>query len=229
MAPFAQIDHWVFDLDNTLYAAECQLFAQIDARMTAFIERELGLPHKEARKLQKDFYVKYGTTMSGLMHEHDTKPEDFMAYVHDIDLSHVPAAPALDAAIKALPGKKYVYTNGSERHALNVLGALKVTTDFDGIHDIKAGEFQPKPHQPAYERFLSRFDIPAARAAMFEDLAQNLEAPHKLGMTTVLVTSDAPWLADEPAQKRPARSDDDHPPHVHFATNDLTGFLEGAL
>jgi len=105
MNDFTHITDWVFDLDNTLYPAECQLFAQIDARMTEFVERKLNLPHIEARKIQKDFYVQYGTTLSGLMIEYDVAPEEFMDYVHDIDVSGVARCEKLIAQISALPGR----------------------------------------------------------------------------------------------------------------------------
>ncbi|NOX83595.1 MAG: pyrimidine 5'-nucleotidase [Alphaproteobacteria bacterium] len=221
------IDAWVFDLDNTLYDAECQLFAQIDERMTAFIQDRLGLPHMQARKLQKDYYVQYGTTMSGLMREHDVEPQQFLDYVHDIDLTVIKPNPSLAAALADLPGEKYIYTNGSTRHAENVAGALEILHLFDDVYDIKAAQYRPKPDRAPYETFLRQFDLKPGSAVMFEDIAQNLEPPHALGMTTVLVCSDAAWLADEPEEKRPARTGDGGE-HIHYQTNDLTAFLKAA-
>lgn len=229
MADFRHIESWIFDLDNTLYEAECRLFAQIDARMTGFIRERLNLDHERARRLQKQYYVEYGTTMSGLMHEHGVCPESFMEYVHDIDLAPISENPALAEAIETLPGRKFIYTNGSARHAENVAGALGVYHLFDEVFDIKAAGYAPKPHRAPYEKFLSSHDVNPANAVMFEDLAHNLEAPHALGMTTVLVCSDAAWLADEPHDKRPARPDehqDGGPEHVHHVTDDLTAFLK---
>lgn len=220
----SHIDCWVFDLDNTLYAAECRLFDEIDARMTAYIRERLSLPETQARKLQKDYYVQYGTTMSGLMHEHDVEPDHFLDYVHDIDLAPISENKPLANAINALPGRKYIYTNGSVRHAENVAGALGLFHLFDDVFDIKAAAYTPKPHKAPYEAFLSQYSIAPERAAMFEDLTQNLETPYELGMTTVLVCSDAAWLADEPHEKRPARIGE-RGGHVHYATDDLTDFL----
>ena len=224
MADLTHVEDWVFDLDNTLYAAECQLFSQIDERMTAFIRERLQLEHDVARKLQKDYYVKYGTTMSGLMTEHDMCPDEFLEFVHDIDLAPIAENKELARILAALPGRKFIYTNGSVRHAENVAGALGILHVFDEIFDIKAADYTPKPKREPYERFLRRHNIEPTRAIMFEDLAQNLEAPHALGMTTVLVCSDAAWLADEPHDKRPARPGETAP-HVHFETNDITAFL----
>lgn len=225
---FTHIESWVFDLDNTLYEAECQLFTQIDARMTAFIRERFSIDHDEARKLQKSYYVEYGTTMSGLMSQHDVCPEEFMEFVHDIDLAAITENPALSKTLAALPGRKFIYTNGSVKHAENVAGALGILQHFTEVFDIKAAGYMPKPHRAPYETFLNTHAINPAKAVMFEDLMQNLEAPHALGMTTVLVHSDAAWLADEPHDKRPARPGDDAP-HIHYATDDLTAFLQAAL
>lgn len=222
------VDAWVFDLDNTLYAAECALFSQIDARMTAYICKRLNLSHEAARRLQKDYYVRYGTTMSGLMNEHDVEPDHFLDYVHDIDLAPIRPHPALADAIEALPGRKFIYTNGSARHAENVAGALGLFHLFDDVFDIRAAQYEPKPRRAPCEAFLRHYDIAPERAAMFEDLVQNLETPHALGMTTVLVCSDAAWLADEPHEKRPARPGDGGD-HIHYVTGDLAAFLSGAI
>ena len=227
MADLHHIDSWVFDLDNTLYGAECRLFDEIDARMTAFIQDRLSMDHDVARKLQKDYYVQYGTTMSGLMHEHGVAPDHFLDYVHDIDLSPISENAPLATALEALPGRKFIYTNGSVRHAENVAGALGVFHLFDGVFDIKAAGYTPKPHRAPYEAFIAEYDIDPARAIMFEDLAQNLEIPFEMGMRTVLVCSDAAWLADEPHNKRPARTGDSGT-HIHYSTNDITVFLQNA-
>lgn len=228
MADLRHVESWVFDLDNTLYPAGCRLFSQIDARMTDFIRRTTGAEHAEARRLQKHYYVKYGTTLSGMMAEHKISPDEFLSYVHDIDFSVVPADPALRAAVETLPGRRYVFTNGSVAHAERVLGRIGIDGLFDDIFDIRAADWTPKPHRVTYERFLAATKVRADEAAMFEDLPHNLEAAHALGMTTVLVASDAAWFADEPAEKRPARPGDRAPEHVHHMTDDLATFLRGA-
>ena len=177
-----EIDHWVFDLDNTLYPAGCHLFKQIDQKMTSFIERTVGLAAPDARALQKQYYTQYGTTLNGLMHEHSIKADDFLHYVHDIDVSVVPPNPVLAETIARLPGKRHIFTNGSVQHAENVLGQIGLDGLFDDIFDIAAAEFTPKPHRETYERFLTTCGVRPGKAAMFEDLAQNLEAAHALGM-----------------------------------------------
>jgi putative hydrolase of the HAD superfamily len=223
-ADFRHVESWVFDLDNTLYPADCNLFDQIDRRMASFIEARLGIDRPAARRLQKEFYVRYGTTLAGLMREHLVRPEEFLDYVHDIDLSVVPANDELAARLKALPGRKFIFTNGSTAHAERVLARLGIIEPFDAIFDIRSAEFLPKPHRKTYERFLGSHDVAAQSAAMFEDIAHNLQSAHALGMTTVLVASEAAWIADEPEDKRPARPLDRHD-HVHHVTDDLTDFL----
>jgi len=225
MAELSHVESWVFDLDNTLYPAECHLFSQIDARMTAFIRLALGVDYEEARRLQKHYYARYGTTLAGLMTEHGTPPDEFLAYVHDIDHSVVMENAALRSAVAALPGRRYIFTNGSEAHAEKVLARLGLSGLFDDVFDIRAAEWTPKPHRRTYERFLAAHRVAPAEAAMFEDLAHNLEAAHELGMTTVLVRQDAAWFEDEPAEKRPARPGDALPAHVHHVTDDLASFL----
>jgi putative hydrolase of the HAD superfamily len=218
---FRRRNIWVFDLDNTLYSADNNVFAQVDQRMGQFISELLEVPFAEARRIQKQYYYKYGTTLSGLMHEHKLHPDRFLDYVHDIDLSHLVAAPDLGRAIEALPGRKFVFTNGSMGHAERVTEKLGLAPLFDGLFDIKAAGYVPKPKQEAYEAFLKSFNAPAADAAMFEDLPHNLEAPHALGMVTVLVRTT---YDDHPCHKD-VDSWDRLPNHVHHFTEDLTHFL----
>ena len=167
---------WVFDLDNTLYPAECNLFAQVDHRMGEFIARFLGVPYAYARHLQKSYYRQFGTTLSGLMLVHKMDPKPFLDYVHDIDLSVVDAHPDLAAAIEKLPGRKLIYTNGSRRHAERVAGKLGVLHLFEDIFDIVASEYVPKPQAGPYKKFLALHGVDPEKAAMFEDMPHNLAA-----------------------------------------------------
>jgi len=219
---FTKTRAWIFDLDNTLYPAECNLFAQVDQRMGEFISNYLEIPFDEARYLQKTYYRKFGTTLSGLMQVHGLKPDAFLDYVHDIDVSMVPRSPELATAIRTLPGKKYIFTNGSRSHAENVAGQLGVLDEFDGVFDIGAAEYIPKPDAEAYNRFLKAHDVDATQASMFEDMPHNLEAPHALGMTTVLVHSsyfDHPIQHEITSWKQP-------PVHIHHMTENLNTFLD---
>ncbi len=216
---------WVFDLDNTLYPSETNLFAQVDQRMTAFIASLLELPANDARKVQKEYYAQYGTTLFGLMKRHHVDPEHFLDYVHDIDFAALNPCDVLRGRIATLPGKKYVFTNGSRDYAERVLEARGLSDLFDGLFDISAAELTPKPHREAYDRFLSAFQIAPSTATMFEDIPRNLEMPYAMGMTTVLVRTAMDW-SHEPAGARPAGTDDAYD-HVHYCTSDLAEFLGG--
>jgi len=221
---FARTQTWVFDLDNTLYPADCNLFTQVDQKMGEFIARYLGVPFEYARHLQKTYYRQFGTTLSGLMQVHRMEPKAFLDYVHDIDLSVVAEHPELAAAIDSLPGRKLIFTNGSRGHAERVAGKLGLLHLFDGIFDIADAGFVPKPVASCYDHFLRTHGVDAQSAAMFEDMPHNLEAPHALGMTTVLVRSEFNY--DHPVQKA-IRSWVEPPAHVHHMTYDLAGFLGG--
>jgi putative hydrolase of the HAD superfamily len=220
---FERTQVWIFDLDNTLYPADCKLFAQVDIKMGEFISRLLGVPFEYARHLQKTYYRQFGTTLNGLMHVHRMDPKPFLDYVHDLDLSVVREHPELAAAIDRLPGRKLIFTNGSRAHAERVAGKLGVLQCFEGIFDICDANYVPKPTASCYDHFCRAHSVEAFAAAMFEDIPHNLEAPHALGMTTVLVRSDA--NDDHPTQKQ-IRAWIEPPEHVHHVTFDLAGFLE---
>ena len=213
----SHIGHWVFDLDNTIYPAECNLFAQVDVRIGQFIAEALGLPHDEARRLQKGFFRRYGTTMKGLMQEYGIDPHRFLDYVHDIDYSPLPPSAALAAALDRLDGPKYIFTNGSVKHAEAVLDRLGVAAQFVDIFDIAAAGFDPKPLDPFYDLFLERHAMDPAAAVLIEDIAINLKPAHDRGMTTVHVRTASEWAMND-------RDAD----YIHHTTDDLLAFLQAA-
>lgn len=214
----SHVEHWVFDLDNTLYPAECNLFAQVDVRIGDYICRTLDIPYDEARRIQKGFFRTYGTTMRGLMTEYGVDPDDFLDYVHDIDHAPVPHSPALDRALESLPGVKYIFTNGSVAHAEKVMDRLGVAHHFDAIFDIAAADYQPKPADHFYDRFLERHAVEPSRAVLVEDLAVNLKPAHERGMTTVHVITDHAYAMEGHDQ-----------PFIHHRTDDLVAWLEAVV
>jgi putative hydrolase of the HAD superfamily len=216
---------WIFDLDNTLYPADCNLFAQIDQKMGEFVARLLGCSFQQARHLQKTYYRQFGTTLNGLMIVHKIDPKPFLDYVHDIDLAPVKAHPELAAAIDQLPGRKLIYTNGSRGHAERVAEKLGVLHLIEDICDIESSAYTPKPERSAYDAMLKAHNVDPAVSAMFEDMPHNLEAPHALGMTTCLVHSS---YIDHPIQLQ-VRQWTEPPEHVHHMTEDLQGFLEAVV
>ena len=211
------LDHvevWLFDLDNTLYPATCRLFDQIDVRMGAFIGDLFGCDAVEARRVQKDMFHRHGTTMRGLMTEHGLDPAEFLAFVHDIDYAPVPAMPGLDAALDGLGGRKIIFTNGTVVHAEQVLERLGVGHHFEATFDIVAASYAPKPDPAPYRQLVDDHDIDPRRAALVEDIAQNLKPAHDMGMATIWVRNDSEFSHHG--------ADGDH---IHHTTDDLEGWL----
>jgi putative hydrolase of the HAD superfamily len=223
---FPHVTTWVFDLDNTLYPAECNLFAEVDQRMGSFIAKYLGVPFPYARHLQKAYYRQFGTTLAGMMRVHNMEPKAFLDYVHEIDLTPVAENPALAAQLKSLPGKKMIFTAGSRRHAERVAGKLGILDQFETIMDIVDTKYVPKSEAEAYDTFIATHAIDPKRTVMFEDMPHNLEPAHALGMSTVLVHSAA--IYDSPVQKK-IRAWTERPAYVHHMTDDLTAFLQRAV
>ncbi len=220
---FTHIDTWVFDLDNTLYPHHVNLWQQVDAKIGEFVGAWLKVSPTEARKIQKDYYRRYGTTMRGMMTEHGVRADDYLAYVHKIDHSPLEPNPAMGDAIARLKGRKLILTNGSTDHVDAVLARLGLGSHFDAVFDIIAAGLEPKPAPQTYRKFLNLHDVDPTRSAMFEDLARNLVVPHQLGMTTVLVVPDGSKeivREDWELEGRDAL-------HVDYVTDDLTGFLQG--
>src|SRR3954463_13715893 len=219
---FTHVDTWVFDLDNTLYPHHVNLWQQVDARIGEFVASFLNVSAEEARRIQKDYYHRYGTSMRGMMTEHGVHADDYLAYVHRIDHSPLQPNPAMGAAIAKLPGRKLVLTNGSTEHAGKVLERLGIGTHFEAVFDIIAAELEPKPAPQTYRKFLDLHGVDPNTSAMFEDLARNLVIPHQLGMTTVLVVPDGTKNVVREDWELEGRDAD----HVDHVTDNLTGFLQ---
>ncbi|PZU84128.1 MAG: pyrimidine 5'-nucleotidase [Shinella sp.] len=222
-ADFAHVRDWVFDLDNTLYPHHIDLFAQIDRNMTAYVSELLQMDPAEAKILQKQYYHDHGTTLAGLMTHHGVDPNDFLARAHAIDYSALLPDEALGEAIKALPGRKFIFTNGTVAHAEAAARALGILDNFDDIFDIVAAEYQPKPAGSTYDKFMSLNRVDTKKAAMFEDLPRNLMVPKALGMKTVLLV---PRNLETIVLESWERAENTEPDNIDFVTDDLTGFLE---
>jgi putative hydrolase of the HAD superfamily len=222
---FDHVSEWVFDLDNTLYPQHSNLFDQIDKRMTTYVARLMNLERDEARIIQKDFYHRHGTTLRGLMLEQQIDTDEFLEFVHDIDHSPIEPNPALAQAIKALPGRKLIYTNGSRKHAEAVADRLGISEHFEDIFDIVAADLEPKPSAVPYEKFFAVMGVDPTRAAMFEDLPKNLRVPKNEGMVTTLLV---PQGTREVFHEEWELEKQDGDP-VDFVTDDLTAFLQEIL
>jgi len=205
---FSHVQYWVFDLDNTLYPPSARLFDQIEVKMTKYVMDALNVEKSEADHLRKHYWRQYGTTLAGLMREHQVDPGPYLTEVHEIDLSHLEKDAQLAAHIDALPGRKIVYTNGTAPYAERVLEARGIRNPFDAVYGVEHAEFLPKPERQAFEIVFAKDGVTASEAAMFEDDHRNLQAPHDLGMKTVHVAEE-PIPAD----------------HIQHYTDDLSDFL----
>ena len=207
-ANFSHVKHWVFDLDNTLYPPSARLFDQIEVRMTDWVMASLNIDRPEADRLRRHYWATHGTTLAGLMREHQIDPAPYLTDVHDINFDALIPDPTLATHIRALPGRRIVYTNGSAPYAQQVIKARGLDSVFDAVYGVENAGFHPKPDRAAFETIFALDGLNPATAAMFEDDTRNLAAPHAMGMQTVLV-------APEPA---PAA-------YIHHHTDDLTAFL----
>ncbi len=218
--PLHEIETWIFDLDNTLYPSRCNLFAEAEARMADFIVHELGLAltHEAAHALRRRFFLDHGTTLRGLMLEHGIEPKRFLDYVHEIDLSPVPADPDLVQAIADLPGRKLIFTNGTADYAERVIARIGLTGHFLAIHDIIACDYLPKPDPSGYAALITRHGVAPETALMVEDMARNLVPAAALGMTTAWVKTEKDWAREGAG-----------PEHIHHEIGALTPWLRAAL
>ncbi len=217
LARLAPIRNWIFDLDNTLYPASARLFDKIDERMGLFVAGLLGVDRAEAHRIQKSYFHAHGTTLAGLMVEHDVDPHEFLNFVHDIEMDVLAHNAPLAAAIARLPGRRIVFTNGDAPYAARVLARLGLAEAFDGMHDVHAMGLVPKPHPAAYQGLLESFAIDPRTSLFAEDMARNLKPAKDLGMTTL-------WV-DNGSEQGPDAARD----HIDFVTSDITRWLHDIL
>ncbi len=222
---YSRVREWVFDLDNTLYPHHSNLFDQIDKRMTSYVSELMQLERLEARKIQKDYYHRYGTTLRGLMLEHEIDTDEFLEFVHDIDHTPIEPDPALATAIQQLPGRKFIYTNGSRKHAEAVAARLGIVDHFEDIFDIVAADLVPKPAPEPYQKFFDETGIDPKSGAMFEDLVKNLRVPKQAGMLTTLIVPLGTRDVLQEEWELEKRIDDP----VDFVTDDLAAYLQDIL
>jgi putative hydrolase of the HAD superfamily len=215
---FTHIRDWIFDLDNCLYPASTGLFALIDERMGAYIERLLDCDSEEARRVQKAHFHAHGTTLAGLMKEHGVDPRHFLEDVHDIPLDRVQCDHRLAGLLEHLPGRRFVFTNGDAPYARRVLEAIGVHDHFDDLHDIHASELRPKPDPHGYALLCERFGIDPAHALLADDMVKNLGPAKALGMTTI-------WV-DNGSEQAGSNYDE---AIVDVRVNNVADWLEGML
>ena len=215
MKELKKIKYWLFDLDNTLYSGDTKVFDQVDKKMSKFISEKLKVSEEEAKKIQKNYFHEYNTTLNGMIKNHDIDATEFLEFVHDVNLDFLKKDEFLGNQINKLNGKKIIFTNGSKAHAANVTGKIGIDNLFDGVFDIVDSDFYPKPSMKPYKKIIENYNIEPEYCIFFEDIARNLKPAHELGMKTVWIKNKEPWAAEY--------SDAEF---INYKTDNLANFLK---
>ena len=214
MKELKKIKYWLFDLDNTLYSGDTKVFDQVDKKMSFFISNKLNVSLEEAKKIQKSYFHEYNTTLNGMIKNHKIDAEEFLEFVHDVDLNFLKKDLNLQNELTNLTGKKYIFTNGSKAHASNVTKRIGIQNLFDGVFDIVDSDFIPKPSIEPYEKIIQKYGIDPEYCIFIEDIARNLKPAYELGMKTVWIINDEPWAAKFSNEN-----------FINYRTDNLSDFL----
>jgi len=215
MTSLKSIKYWIFDLDNTLYSGKTKVFEQVDKKMSKYISDKLNIGIGEARKIQKNYFHEYNTTLNGMIKNHKINANEFLDFVHDINIDFLKKDKKLADELEKLEGKKIIFTNGSRKHALNVTSKIGINHYFDGIFDIVDSDFIPKPSMEPYKKLVEKHKIDPKLSVLVEDIARNLKPAYEMGMKTVWIENDEPWSKEF--------SDSNF---VNYKTNNLSEFLK---
>ena len=215
MKELQSIKFWLFDLDNTLYSGKTKVFEQVDKRMSKYISEKLNVDIKEAKKIQKSYFHEYNTTLNGMIKNHEIDANEFLEFVHDVNIDFLKKDIQLSEELKKLNGKKIIFTNGSRKHALNITQKIGIDQCFDDIFDIVDAEFVPKPSIKPYKKLVEKHKIDPKSCVFIEDIARNLKPAYEMGMKTIWIENDEPWA------KKFSDSD-----FVNYKTSNLSEFLK---
>ena len=215
MKDFESIKYWIFDLDNTLYSGKTKVFEQVDKKMSKYISNKLNVTIEEAKKIQKNYFHEYNTTLNGMIKNHKINADEFLEFVHDIDIDFLKKDLKLNEELKKLDGKKIIFTNGSRKHALNVTRRIGIDHHFDDIFDIVDSNFVPKPAIEPYKKLVEKHKIDPKLCVFVEDIARNLKPAYEMGMKTVWIKNDEPWASKFSDEK-----------FINYKTDDLPEFLK---
>ena len=215
MISLKSIKYWIFDLDNTLYSGKTRVFEQVDKKMSKYISEKLNITVEEARKIQKNYFHEYNTTLNGMIKNHKIDANEFLEFVHDIDIDFLKKDEKLAEEMKKLEGKKIIFTNGSKKHAINVTRRIGIEQYFDGIFDIVDSDFIPKPSMEPYKKLVEKHKIDPKLSVLVEDIARNLKPAYEMGMKTVWIENDESW-AKEFSESN----------FINYKTNNLCEFIK---
>jgi len=195
MKDLQPIKFWIFDLDNTLYSGNTKVFEQVDKKMTEYISKKLKVDKEDAKKIQKKYFHEYNTTLNGMIKNHKINANEFLEFVHDINIDFLQKDTNLAKEIEKLEGIKIIFTNGSRKHALNVTKRLGINQLFDDIFDIVDCDFIPKPLMEPYKKLVEKHKIDPKLCVLVEDIARNLKPAYEMGMKTVWIENNEPWAS----------------------------------
>ena len=215
MKKLKSIKYWIFDLDNTLYSGQTRVFDQVSKKMSEYISKKLNISTVEAKEIQKNYFHEYNTTLNGMIKNHKIDANEFLEFVHNIDIDFLKKDPILIEELKKLDGKKIIFTNGSRKHALNVTKRIGIDQYFDDIFDIIDSEFVPKPAIQPYKKLVEKHKIDPKLCGFVEDIARNLKPAYEMGMKTIWIENNEPWA------KKYSDSN-----FIDFKTNNLSEFLK---
>ena len=215
MRELTKAKYWIFDLDNTLYSGETKVFEQVNKKMSKYISKKLNISIIEAKKIQKSYFYKFNTTLNGMIKNHQIDANEFLDFVHDVDIDFLKEDRKLNNELKKLNGKKIIFTNGSRKHAQNVTKRLGIDQCFDAIFDIVDSEFIPKPSIEPYKKLINKHKIDPNLCVFIEDIARNLKPAYEMGMKTVWIENEVPW-----AKKFSDAN------FISYKTNNLSNFLK---
>ena len=213
----SQINTWIFDLDNTLYSADSGIFQQVHDLMGKYVSSYLNIDIDEAKKIQREYYKKHGTTLRGMMDNHGVDPDEFLAEVHKLDYSIVGPNHQLNEELKKLIGRKIIYTNANMQHVISVLDRIELSNFFDEIYDIKMANYVPKPEIIPYKQIIKKYDLNPKSTAMFDDIAKNLVPAKNLGFTSIWIDAGYENFSDDIKSSKN---------FLDYTTTDLHLFLE---
>ena len=212
-----KINTWIFDLDNTLYSADSGIFQQVHTLMGKFVSKLLNIDIKKAKDLQRKYYRQHGTTLRGMMDNHNVDPDHFLSKVHQLDYSIVGPNFKLNKELKKLKGRKIIFTNANRQHVKDILMRLELTNLFDEIFDIKTANYIPKPEASPYEQIIREFNIEPITAVMFDDIAKNLVPAKNVGFASVWLDVGYENFSDDIAKSKK---------YLDYETKDLSLFLD---
>ncbi len=215
MKNLQKIKYWIFDLDNTLYSGKTRVFEQVDKKMSKYISEKLNVNIVEAKEIKKNYFYEYNTTLNGMINNHKIDANEFLEFVHDVNIDFLKKDSLLNEELMKLDGKKIIFTNSSRKHAMNVIRKIGIDQHFDDIFDIVDSEFVPKPDIVSYKKLVEKHKIDPKLCVFIEDIARNLKPAYEMGMKTIWIENDEPW-----ARKF---SDSDF---INYKTNNLPEFLK---